>query len=113
MSEDQFKALKKAIKRLHGCDAERVRTETVIETYEGRPIWTGQVEVFSVSGHAQAKRCYAWSHLDGPKDERTRFVAVLEIPPVKSAETAVRVQIVKDTNQARKLAIASEVRGKK
>jgi len=28
--------------------------------------------------------------------ERTRFVAVLEIPPVESAETAVRVQIVKD-----------------
>jgi len=26
----------------------------------------------------------------------TRFVAVLEIPPVVSAETAVRVQIVKD-----------------
>jgi hypothetical protein len=25
-------------------------------------------------------------------DERTRFVAVLEIPPVESAETAVRVQ---------------------
>jgi hypothetical protein len=29
-------------------------------------------------------------------DERTRFVAVLEIPPVESAETAVRFQIVKD-----------------
>ena len=42
------------------------------------------------------KRAYAWSHLDGEHDERTRFVAVLEIPPVKSAETAVRVQIVKD-----------------
>jgi hypothetical protein len=34
--------------------------------------------------------------LDGKNDERTRFVAVLEIPPVESAETAVRVQIVKD-----------------
>jgi hypothetical protein len=34
--------------------------------------------------------------LDGDNDERTRFVAVLEIPPVESAETAVRVQIVKD-----------------
>jgi hypothetical protein len=35
--------------------------------------------------------------LDGDKDERTRFVAVLEIPPVVSAETVVRVQIVKDS----------------
>ena len=30
-------------------------------------------------------------------DEGERFVAVLEIPPVESSETAVRVQIVKDT----------------
>jgi hypothetical protein len=29
-------------------------------------------------------------------DAGERFVAVLEIPPVVSAETAVRVQIVKD-----------------
>jgi hypothetical protein len=32
----------------------------------------------------------------GKNDERTRFVAVLEIPSVISAEIAVRVQIVKD-----------------
>jgi len=38
----------------------------------------------------------AWSNLDSTEDEHTRFVAVLEIPPVESAETAVRVQIVKD-----------------
>lgn len=35
------------------------------------------------------------SQLDGTKDERTRFVAVMEIPPVVSVKTAVRVQIVK------------------
>jgi hypothetical protein len=34
---------------------------------------------------------------DSSNDERTRFVAVLEIPPIVSAEIAVRVQIVKDT----------------
>jgi hypothetical protein len=31
----------------------------------------------------------------GTNDERPRFVAVLEIPSVNAAETAVRVQIVK------------------
>jgi hypothetical protein len=36
-----------------------------------------------------------YCHLDGVKDERTRFVTVLEIPPVELIETAVRVQIVK------------------
>jgi hypothetical protein len=40
--------------------------------------------------------------LDGKKDDRTRFVAVLEIPPVESAETAVRVQIVKDVKANKK-----------
>ena len=48
------------------------------------------------TGVPKAKRAYAWSHLDGEKDQRTRFVAVLEVPSVESAETAVRVQIVKD-----------------
>ena len=33
------------------------------------------------------------------EDEGERFVAVLEIPPVVSAETAVRVQIVKDAKK--------------
>lgn len=32
-------------------------------------------------------------------DERERFVAVLEIPPVVSAEIAVRVQIVKEAKE--------------
>jgi hypothetical protein len=32
---------------------------------------------------------YPHTLLDGDKDERTRFVAVLEIPPVTSPETAV------------------------
>jgi hypothetical protein len=51
---------------------------------------------------AKAKRAYAWSHLDGKNDERTRFVAVLEIPPVESAETAVRVQIVNDAKKGKR-----------
>jgi hypothetical protein len=35
------------------------------------------------------------------KNERTRFVAVLEIPPVDSAEAAVRVQIIEDAKGSR------------
>jgi hypothetical protein len=38
----------------------------------------------------------ARNHLDGAKDERERFVPVLEIPPVVSAEEAVQVQITDD-----------------
>jgi hypothetical protein len=42
------------------------------------------------------------SHLDGAKDERTRFVAVLEIPPVISPETAVKMAITADAKAKQK-----------
>ena len=71
-------------------------TVPVHEVFRGETVWQGDVEVFDLTGHPKAKRAYAWSHLDGKQDDRTRFVAVLEIPPVESTETAVRVQIVKD-----------------
>jgi hypothetical protein len=54
------------------------------------------MKIFDLSGHPKAKCAYAWSHLDRAKDERERFVAVLEIPPVESVQKAVQVQIVKD-----------------
>jgi hypothetical protein len=41
-------------------------------------------------------------NLDGKQDEGTRFIAVLEIAPVESAEAAVRVQIVKDVKAKNK-----------
>jgi len=62
----------------------------------------GDVEVFDLTGHPKAKRAYAWSHVHGKNDEGERFVAVLEIPPVESALTAVRVQIVKDAKKGKK-----------
>jgi hypothetical protein len=60
------------------------------------------VEAFDLIGHPKAKRCYAWSHLEGDRDERTRYVAVLEIPPVVSPETAVRASIVSDMKKGKK-----------
>jgi hypothetical protein len=37
--------------------------------------------------------------LDGKNDGRTRFVSLLEIPPVESTETAVRFQNAKDVKR--------------
>ena len=53
----------------------------------------GAVEVFRLTGHPKAKRCYAWSFTEG---KETRFVTVLEIPPVESAQTAVRAAIASE-----------------
>jgi hypothetical protein len=57
--------------------------------------------VFDLNGHPKAKRAYAWSHLDGPKDERTNYVTVLEIPPVTSPETAVKAAIVAESKKGK------------
>ena len=101
--QDYLEQVQIAVSQLHNCGATWRETVPVHEVLRGETVWQGDVEVFGLTGHPKAKRCYAWSHLDGKHDERTRFVAVLEIPPVESAETAVRVQIVKDAKEAGKI----------
>ncbi|MGO8838452.1 MAG: hypothetical protein ACLQAH_03425 [Limisphaerales bacterium] len=96
---DYLAQLMVTISQLHNCGATYRETVPVHEVFRGKTVWQGDVEVFDLHDHPKAKRCYAWAHLDGENDERTRFVAVLEIPPVVSAETAVRVQIVKDVKK--------------
>jgi hypothetical protein len=98
--QDYLAKVQVAVQQLHNCGAVWRETLPVHEVFRGETVWQGDVEIFNLHGHPKAKRCYAWSHLDGPKDERTRFVAVLEIPPV---ETAVRVQIVKDFKNQKKI----------
>jgi hypothetical protein len=101
-NREYIERLKLAEENLHNCGATHRSTVPVHEVFRGETVWQGDVEVFDLTGHPKAKRAYAWSHLDGKNDERTRFVAVLEIPPVESAETAVRVQIVKDAKKRRR-----------
>jgi hypothetical protein len=45
------------------------------------------------------KRAYGWSHPEGADDKGERFVAVLEIPPVDSQQTAVKMAIYSDVRQ--------------
>ena len=68
----------------------------VEEVFQGKTLWKGDVEVFYLNGHPKAKRCYGWSHPEGVDNKGERFVAVLEIPPVESPQTAVKVSIVSD-----------------
>jgi hypothetical protein len=95
--QDYIARVQTAVQHLHNCGAQWLRTVPVREVFQGKTAWEGNVEVFALTGHPKAKHAYAWSHLDGPEDEKTRFVAVLEIPPVKDAKTAVQVSIVADS----------------
>ena len=73
---------------------------TVREAVRGT-VWDGDVEIFDLKQHPKAQRAYAWAPLDGKRDEKTRFVVVLEIPPVKDAKTAVQALIMADSNTGR------------
>jgi len=84
--------LESAITKLHGCEATHVGAEPVTEIFKGQVAWQGNVVIFDLKGHPKAKRCYAWGH---PKDNGKgwEITTVLEIPPVDSAQTAVKIAI--------------------
>ncbi len=91
--------LTKAIKATHGCGSRHVESVAVKETFQGKTVWEGDVEVFDLIGHPKAKRCYAWAY-DG--EAGGRAIAVLELPPVISPITAVRVGIIGERKAMRK-----------
>jgi hypothetical protein len=99
--KDYIGRLQKAIRDLHGCESQYVETVPVTETFQGETVWQGDVEVFNIRGHPKAKRAYAWSHMAGECDKQRRYVAVLELPPVVSAETAVKVAVAAEIRDAR------------
>src|ERR1051325_2249332 len=99
MSE-RIEQLRQAVETMHHCKASHVQSVPVVEMFGQQEVWEGVVESFALTGHPQAKRCYAWNFKDGTE---TRYVIVLEIPPVSSAQTAVRVSIVDDVNRRRKI----------
>jgi hypothetical protein len=81
---------------LHKADSKWVESVPVHEVFRGQTVWKGEVEVFDLTGHPRAKRCYGWSHPTGKDDKDEWFVTVLEIAPVKSPETTVKAAIVAD-----------------
>jgi hypothetical protein len=97
MTRPQYLAhLQKAIKATHGCESKHVETVPVVETFKGKTVWDGEVEVFDLIGHAKASRGYAWSY---DTDAGSRTLAVLRLPPVISPVTAVRAAIVGEMRQ--------------
>lgn len=87
----EIERLRRTIRSLHGVESSHVRSEPVRETFQGEMVWEGVVEVFAVKGHPKASLAYAWSHKTD--DGKRRYVAVLGVPPIKSAQDAVRASI--------------------
>jgi hypothetical protein len=98
---DYIEELQAAILNLHGCSSQYVETVPVTEVFQGETVWQGEVEVFDIRGHPKAKRAYAWGHASGEADQARRYVAVLELPPVDSPQTAVKVAVAAEIKNAR------------
>ncbi len=100
MDQAGIPALIDAIRHLHDCGATHVETVHVEEKAPtGETVWTGDVEVFDLVGHAKAKRAYAWS--EATTGAKRRFFAVLHVPAVESPAAAVRASILADARAAR------------
>src|SRR5712691_39829 len=99
---DYIEELQAAILKLHGCSSTYVETVPVTETFQGETVWQGEVEVFDIRGHPKAKRAYAWGHVTGEADQARRYVTVLELPPVNSPETAVKVAVAAEIKMREK-----------
>ena len=53
--------LTEVFNKVHACEAKHVETVPVIERWQGKTVWEGEVEVFALSGHPKASRGYAWA----------------------------------------------------
>ena len=86
--------LEGVIRALHKAEPKHVKSVPVKETFQGKTVWDGIVEVFDLRGHPKAKKVYGWRHETTSKNPR--YVTVLHIPPVVSPVTAVKAAIVQE-----------------
>jgi hypothetical protein len=83
--------LRDAVSALHGCDCSHSGTSLVVEFFDGRKVFEGNVETFTLSEHPRASEAFAWAFED--KGE-PRYLAVLKIPPINDPSDAVRAAIL-------------------
>jgi len=87
--------LRDVIRRLHGVDSTHVESVPIKETFQGKTVWEGIVEVFELRGHPKASKVYAWAYeTDNPK--KPKHVTVLHLGPITSPLLAVRAAIVEE-----------------
>ncbi len=87
----QIAQLKDAIEEGSRCTARHIDSTPVVELFKGEVAWDGVVETFELTGHPEAKYCYAWFSM---KKGEPQANIVLEGPHgVDSPEKAVKLAI--------------------
>jgi len=78
------------VAELYGCSSRHLHTVYVYQRVLGRTLWKGDVEVFAITGHARAHRCFAWIDWRSRRGKRVRFIVLLESGFLKTAADAVK-----------------------
>jgi hypothetical protein len=87
---EHLQNLRDAVAALRGCDCSHSGTSRVVEFFEGRKVFDGDIETFTLSGHPKAVEAFAWAFHNGTKPQ---YVAVLRLPPINDPSDAVRAAI--------------------
>jgi hypothetical protein len=85
--------LRNLIERQEKCRAKHIESVVIHERFEGMRVWDGVVETFQLDGHPEAKRAYAWVAPASQKEE-PQYTIVLGVPPVNSAQDAVKAAVL-------------------
>jgi hypothetical protein len=87
---ERIEHLRKTVEKAFHCQARHAGSQRVSETFMDKLVWDGVVETFDIAGHPKAKRCYAFQFAE---NDKILIKTVLEIPPVTSPQSAVKVAI--------------------
>ena len=92
LSGQRMDRFARAIEELHDATALWEGTIRTRGTFDARDVCEGEVQMFQLVGHPEADRCFTW---ESESDSGARSVhVVLRLPPIDSAEDAVRSVIV-------------------
>ena len=92
--------MQRTIRLIHGCGSRHVESIPFYERFQNKTAWHGNIEVFDLVQHEQARRCYAWQYRQ--VDETIRTVVLLELPPVDSPQSAVKAAVTTGLSQLQK-----------
>jgi hypothetical protein len=92
--------LRDVIHHLHGGEATHRESVPVVETWQGKTVWQGVVEVFHLKGHPKTDTVYAWLHDTGEPGADPQHVTVLHIHPALTPLDAVRAFLMQEYRNA-------------
>jgi hypothetical protein len=89
---ERIERIKNAVQQRERCRAKHVQSLRVKEKWIEETVWDGVVETFDLLDHPSAKRAYAWERWEPGKEPR--YTVVLGVPPINSANDAVKAAIM-------------------